>query len=157
MTKELKQEYTLRISEANSTQMVVIIYEMLEIYISETRQALRDGQIEEFHEGIKRCTACIRELSASVLPDSPLSGNLQSLYIFCMKELSLSDVHHTENGLIHADAIIKKLHGAFKVVADNDDSPAVMGNTQRVYAGLTYGKESLVVHLQQDNNRGYMV
>jgi len=157
MTKELKQQYTLRITEANRTEMVVIIYEMLEIYLSETRQSLRDGNMDDFHEGVRRCTACVRELSASVLPESPLSGNLQSLYIFCMKELSMSDVHHTENGLIHVEAIIKKLHSAFKVVADQDDSPSVMDNTQTVYAGLTYGKESLIVHLQQDNNRGYMV
>ncbi len=37
MTKELKQEYTLRISQANKTQMVVLIYEMLLTYLDDVK------------------------------------------------------------------------------------------------------------------------
>ncbi len=35
MTKELKQQYTLKITQANKTQLVVILYEMLLIYLEE--------------------------------------------------------------------------------------------------------------------------
>ena len=33
MTKEMKQNYTLRISQANKSELVVIVYEMLLTYI----------------------------------------------------------------------------------------------------------------------------
>ena len=33
MTKEMKQEFTLRISQANKSGMVVILYEMLLAYL----------------------------------------------------------------------------------------------------------------------------
>ena len=33
MTKELKQEYTRKITQANKTQLITILYEMLLIYV----------------------------------------------------------------------------------------------------------------------------
>ena len=39
MTKELKQEFTLKISQANKSQLVVILYEMMLTYIGEAKQA----------------------------------------------------------------------------------------------------------------------
>ena len=39
MTKELKQQFTLKISQANKTGLVVILYEMLLIYLEEATQA----------------------------------------------------------------------------------------------------------------------
>ena len=35
MTKELKQQFTLRISQANKSQLVVILYEMMITYLDE--------------------------------------------------------------------------------------------------------------------------
>ena len=35
MTKELKQQFTLKITQANKTQLIVILYEMLLIYLEE--------------------------------------------------------------------------------------------------------------------------
>ena len=39
MTKELKQEYTLRITQANKTQLITILYEMLLVYVDDARTA----------------------------------------------------------------------------------------------------------------------
>ncbi|OYO98714.1 flagellar protein FliS, partial [Lachnotalea glycerini] len=47
---------------------------------------------------------------------------------------------------------------AFTEVAKKDDSPVLMGNTQQVYAGLTYGKGSLTESFSnQGSNRGFRV
>ena len=40
MTKELKQEFTLRITQANKTQLITILYEMVLLYIEEAKEAL---------------------------------------------------------------------------------------------------------------------
>ena len=37
MTKEMKQNYTLRISQANKSELVVIVYEMLLTYIEDAK------------------------------------------------------------------------------------------------------------------------
>ena len=39
MTKEMKQNYTLRISQANKSELVVIVYEMLLTYIEDAKAA----------------------------------------------------------------------------------------------------------------------
>jgi len=157
MTKELIQEYTLKITQANKSQMVVIIYEMLEEYIGEARINLSNRNEALFHDSIRKCTGCIRELIASVNENSAIAGNLLSLYVFCIKELAKADVHYSAEELDNVERIINKLHKAFGEVAINDDSAPVMGNTQRVYAGLTYGKESLIVNLNSEGNRGFTV
>ena len=43
MTSELKQQFTLKISQANKTRLVVILYEMMLVYIEEARQANEAG------------------------------------------------------------------------------------------------------------------
>ena len=39
MTKECKQQFTLRITQANPTQLVVILYEMVLCYLGEMEEA----------------------------------------------------------------------------------------------------------------------
>lgn len=43
MTRELKQEYTLRITQANKTQLITILYEMALLYVDEAKAALAAG------------------------------------------------------------------------------------------------------------------
>ena len=95
MTGEKKREYTLRIAQANKSQMVVIIYEMLKDYIEDARECLGEADAEGFHESIRRCTGCVRELTSSINMESDVSTNLMSLYIYCMRELSMADLHHS--------------------------------------------------------------
>ena len=46
MTKEMKQNYTLRISQANKSELVVIVYEMLLTYIEDAKAAHANGDTE---------------------------------------------------------------------------------------------------------------
>ena len=43
MTKEMKQVFTRRITQANRTQLVVIVYEMLLVYLDEAASAYKKG------------------------------------------------------------------------------------------------------------------
>ena len=43
MTKECKQQFTLRITQANSTQLIVILYEMTLQYLADGEQAADDA------------------------------------------------------------------------------------------------------------------
>ncbi|MCR4990306.1 MAG: flagellar protein FliS [Lachnospiraceae bacterium] len=157
MLKEKKQEYTLRISQANKSELVVIIYEILLDYLKECRENIQKNDIDAFHESIRKATGCIRELSSSINYRSNVSGNLLSLNIFCIKELAKADIHYSEEEIMNVELIMRKLYEATKKAGEKDDSPAVMNNSQFVYAGLTYGKESLIVNLNETSNRGFTV
>ena len=54
--------------------------------------------------------------------------------------------------------IVLKLEEAYKEAAKTDNSPAIMGNTQQVYAGLTYGRGTLNESMGNPlENRGFRV
>jgi flagellar protein FliS len=54
--------------------------------------------------------------------------------------------------------IVEKLLDSFRQVSEMDESEAVMENTETIYAGLTYGRDSLNETLYSENmaNRGFM-
>lgn len=158
MTKELKQEYTLRITQANKTQMIVILYEMTLTYLKEAGEAYDKGESSAFKDSIRKAKGCIKELTTSLHLEYEPAGNLLQLYVFANKELTRASVQNSKKELDHVKKMMEKLHEAYEKIAETDTSGPVMANTQAVYAGLTYGKNSLVENLaNQGSERGFRV
>lgn len=156
MTRELKQQYTLRISQANKTQMVVILYEMLLIYIEEAKMAHQQENKVAFKEGIRKARGCVKELMESLHFEYEPARNLLQLYLYVSQELTRADIHNRTEELDHIKQVIEKLCEAYEEVSRQDTSGPVMANTQTVYAGLTYGKNTLTENLaDQGSSRGF--
>lgn len=64
MVNELKQEYTRRITQANKTQLIVILYEMFLTYTKDAREVWGNSRID-FRENIRKARGCLEELMAS--------------------------------------------------------------------------------------------
>lgn len=158
MTKELKQEYTLKITQANKTQMITILYEMLLIYSDEAKEACRLENREGFREGIRKARGCVNELLASLNFDYELAMNFMQLYLYVNRELAKAEVRNIIEPLENVDKIIKQLHDAYEKLGTMDNSGPVMENVQTVYAGLTYGRNNLIENLaDQGSDRGFRV
>ncbi len=156
MTKELKQQYILKITQANKTQLVVILYEMLLIYIEEALEAHEKEDREGFREGIRKSRGCLKELMASLHFEYEPAMNLLQLYLYANRELARADIRNSTQELDHVKMIMTKLHEAYEEVSKADTSGPVMSNTQTVYAGLTYGKNTLNENLSdQGSSRGF--
>ena len=156
MTKELKQQYTLRITQANKSALVVILYEMTITYLEDAMKAHEDGDERGFKDGIRKARGCIKELMASLHMEYEAAGNLRKLYIFAGKELTRAAIYGSSKELSHVKAMMEKLHGAYEKIAGTDTSAPIMTNTQTVYAGLTYGRDSLTENLAgQGGERGF--
>ena len=156
MTKELKQQYTLKITQANKTQLIVLLYEMLLIYIEEARQAHEKEDRSGFREGIRKSRGCLKELMASLHFEYEPAMNLLQLYLYANRELARADIRNSAEELDHVKMVIEKLHEAYEKISEQDTSGSIMENTQTVYAGLTYGKNSLNESLSdQGGNRGF--
>ena len=88
MTKECKQQFTLRITQANSTQLIVILYEMTLQYLADGEQAADDAGLAE---AVHRARGCIKELLNSLctentarqesFPDCTCSAFADLLYV----------------------------------------------------------------------------
>ena len=92
MTRELKQEFTLRITQANKTQLITILYEMVLLYLDEAQEALRVEDKAEFKSAVRKIRGCMNELTASLNLDYELAQNL--LYLYVNRELVQASSHY---------------------------------------------------------------
>ncbi|RKM58895.1 flagellar protein FliS [Butyrivibrio sp. CB08] len=157
MTLEKKQEFTLKITQANKTQLITILYEMVMDYLDEAIDAFAVGTRDDAEKSIRNAQNCIDELIHSLNMEYELARNLHKIYIFSKKELS--GAYATGN--IHRVWKVKKnfesLHEAYVELEKYDESESIMDNTQKVYAGLTYGRYALNEDITAVSmNRGLM-
>lgn len=156
MTKECKQQFTLRITQANKTEMIVILYEMVLTYMSDAEKELEKGDITAYREALRKTRGCIGELLASLNLEYELAARLLSLYLYCNRELIKADIRKEAEPLTHVRSIIEKLLTAYRELAGQDTSGPVMQNSQTVYTGLTYGKNKLSEDVTEEStNRGF--
>lgn len=161
MKKEEKQDFTLRITQANPTQLVVILYEMLLCYLEDARQALAqeetagEGGQDDFREAVRKARGCLNELIASLHMEHEPAPALMQLYLFCIRRLALGEQRRDSEILGEVGRVIEPLCDAYRKLAELNDAGPVMRNSQTVYAGLTYGRTTLTENMaDQGTNRG---
>ena len=158
MKKEIKQEFILRITRANKTQLVVILYDMVLVYLQDSLEAFENKDYKEYKWNIERAKDCIDELLNSLHPEYEVAVVLKSLYYFYKRELTTAAVQNKKEMVLPVIQMIKELKASYEQVSAEDTSAPIMQNTQTVYAGLTYGKGSLNINLSdQGSSRGFRV
>ncbi len=158
MKKEKKQEFTLRITRANKTQLVVILYDMVLVYLEDSLEAFERNDYKEYKWNIERAKDCIDELINSLHMEYEIAGILKGLYFFYKRELTTAAVQNKQELVLPVMQMIQELKESYEQVSAQDTSAPIMENTQTVYAGLTYGKTSLNVDLSdQGADRGFRV
>jgi flagellar protein FliS len=156
MTQEKKQEFTLKITQANKTQMITIIYEMVLQYIDDALDDITVGKRESADRSIAHAQNCIDELIRSLDLNYELGRNLYGIYLFSKKELNAAISGYNMHRIWRVKQNFLKLYEAYKELEKSDESEPMMGNIQTVYAGLTYGKYSLNEDVSAVSmNRGY--
>ncbi len=159
MTKEVKQQFTLRISRANSTELVVILYEMALQFLEEAKGAYDVSDITGYKEAIRKVRGCINELIQSLHMEYEPAPKLLRLYLFCIRRLAYAEVRKAPEVLEEIHMVLTQLHDAYAHIAPTNTGAPVMSNTQSVISGLTYGKGAALTEDMtcQDSNRGMLV
>ena len=144
MNSEKKQMYSARIAQANASELVVITYEIIEDCINEGLEELDSGQEPLiFKQEIERARKLLNELMGSLDFNYELSKELFNLYRYVDGELASALFEKKKEPLENAKKVLSILKKGFVEVAKEDDRGPIMKNTQKLYAGLTYGKHSL--------------
>ena len=86
MNDELKQQYKLRITSANKTQLVVILYEMFLQYMEEAKEAHEKEDVKAFKDAIRYARGCVKELMQSLNFEYEPAKELMQLYVYVNKE-----------------------------------------------------------------------
>ena len=157
MDNSLKQEFTRRISQCNRGQMIVIMYEIAFAYMDEAKEAHERNQYEEYIQAIKRAQATIDKLVSALDFKYEISKELYKLYVFSKNALAKAIYQNRLDGIEEAEKVLKRLYTSFCEAAKTDTSKPIMRNTQQVYAGMTYGRNSLNEICYNDNHRGFFV
>ena len=140
MKAESVKIFTRRITSANKSEIIVIIYDIIEENLALAKKALAEGDRETYRNEIKQAISFVKELLVSLDLNYEVSKNLASLYIYVSRCLNFALVSGKKEEIEAARKVLRKLGDSFREVAKTDNSESVMGNTQQVYAGITYGK-----------------
>ena len=156
MKKDLIQDFTLRISNANRSELVVIKFDMFDEYVSSALAALDDNNVDLWKSEVRHAINVIESFKNTLDFKYEISANLFLLYHYsetlCYKALSLKKKEFLEE----AKSVMARLAGSFVEVAKTDDSPALMGHSEQVVAGMTYGKGSVYEGVVgAEPNRGF--
>lgn len=87
MEKSKLQEFAARVTQANRSELVVVIYEAVLASIAEGKRCLTEEQVEEARLEISRARSLITELMGSLDMQYGISHYLRQLYIFAYHEL----------------------------------------------------------------------
>lgn len=157
MTKEQIQEYTLRITRANRSRLIVIVYELALSYLDTAIKAFDEGDHETFKSNASYANKCVGDLLEALDFNYEPSYPLMRIYVYVSKLIALAPIKRDKEGLLVAKRLLTKLKKSFDDIAAQDNSEPLMSNTQEVYAGLTYGKGSLNESIDSASNRGFCV
>lgn len=158
MTREKKQDFILRISQSNRSQLVVIIYEIILTYLEEAKMAYEKKDMTEFRESIRKAQPFVSELMEALDFKYAISIELLQLYLYVNKALVRSILKREKRNLESAIVVLETLKVGFIGVSEQDDSAPLIQNAQQIYAGLTYNKGNLTETLKDENlSRGFLV
>lgn len=140
MKAESVKIFTRRITSANKSEIIVIIYDIIEENLALAKKALAEGDRETYRNEIKQAISFVKELLVSLDMNYEVSKNLAILYIYVSRCLNFALVSGKKEEIEAAEKVLRKLGDSFREVAKTDESKPVMENPQRVYAGITYGR-----------------
>ena len=139
MNQEMIRAYTARISQANRSQLTVILFDiMLDCFSSARKSA--PGEARTY---LRKSREFLNELMGSLDYQYPISFELMSLYMYSDKRIVKAMVEGDMDVLTVVEHIFTKLRSSFETISEEDHSQGVMANAETIYAGLTYGKDSL--------------
>ena len=158
MTKEKILEFTLRISSANKTEMVVILYDIALEYIQDAKDHLEKGELALAREEMDKLRGTMNELMNSVNASNAIGENLIKLYVFCNKEITNAYIKGEAINLDVVEKILSELRASYYEISSMDMSKPVMEHAEVIYSGFTYNRK-----MQGDSfsnreiNRGFLV
>lgn len=157
MEDRLKQDFTRRLSQCNKGEMIVIMYEIVFVYFDEAKESHNKNDYSAYKTAIKKAIDSIDTLIHALNFEYDISKQLYSLYVYSKRALAKAIYQNKIDGIIEAEDVLKRLYNSFQEVAKSDTSAPLMRNAQKVYAGMTYGKNDLNESYIDTIQRGFLV
>lgn len=156
MTKEQIKEFTLRTTNSNHSGLILVLFDVVKVYISDSIIAYDAGETEAYLKNIRLAKKSHNELMSCINPRDDLGRRVLEIFRFIYGKLATSEAKRTPDDLDRCLGMLDNLRVGFEKLHSIDDEGPVMKNTHQVYAGLTYGKGTLSESTLGDTyNRGF--
>ena len=156
MTKEEINAFTLRITQSNRTELIAVLFEIYKAYERDALEAIDKNDNEAALKALKKCVETVSHLQKDLDFQYDIAKELYALYDFVQRSLSKTIYSLRKSGIEEAAVVMDGLANAFRTIAKNDSSKPVMTNIQTVYAGMTYGRNSLTESVMEGTRpRGF--
>lgn len=155
MTKEQIQEFTLKVSQANDSGLMIILFDVERIHLQDALSAYEAEDISAYLRSLELAKKAHNELMSGVNGKDRAGAGMLSVLRYIYKMLVTSTVKRKPVELSRCMDMMDKLKVCFEKINEIDPSKPVMKNTHQVYAGLTYGKGVLNESVSAAENRGY--
>ena len=158
MTAEQKKEFTRKITQANSAQLIVILYDIAIVYVNDAIAFMENGDMANARIQADFAKKSIEEMIHNLHFEYELAKPLHQIYLSMKKSLRDGIMDEKKELLAAVKSNLQSLRDAYDQIVSADESAPVMSHTQGVVAGLTYGRNSLNENLTDaGSNRGFCV
>lgn len=144
MTEEQMNVYKMRISQAGIAEMTTIMLEMEIQWIRDAVVAYDGNDKEEF----VRCTGKAQSVQVELMNvmnmENPVAVDVYSVFAYINKQLIHSKIKRQPLEFERLAALLEQYHTSFENLVKTDQAGPVMQQSEKVYAGLTYGAGGLV-------------
>ncbi len=151
--------YKNRIINASQGQLLVITYELLIEAVDQALKCIKQEELPDkamFSYNISQAQKYLKELTNGLDMSYDISVSLITLYIYTNQLLVNASIQCTSQPLLEVKKLLSiLLKGWNQVASQEKEQQPIMENTQKIYAGLTYSKETLNEIIVEDGqNRG---
>lgn len=159
MTNEQIKDFTLRVTQANHSELMVILFDVESVYLKDSIVEFEAGNTEEFIKNMELARKAHNELMSGVNEEDKAGRNMLGVLRYIYKLLTASTIKRKPQEIDRVLGMLEKLKECFVAIKAVDDPSPVMKNTHQVYAGLTYGRGTLNESVSMDNysSRGFTV
>ena len=158
MTAEQKKEFTRKITQANSAQLIVILYDIALVYVNEAIVFMDKGDMTNARIQADFAKKSVEEMIHNLHFEYELAKSLHQIYLSMKKSLREGILDEKKELLVSVKNNLQKLRDAYAQIVSQDEGAPVMSHTQTVVAGLTYGRNSLNENLSDaGSSRGFRV
>ena len=144
MTDEQMNIYKMRITQASTGELTVIMLEMEIQWMDEALEAYEVQNMEEFIRCISKAQGVQVELMTVLNMDNAVAVDVYSVFAFINKQLIYAKLKRVPLDIKRCRDMLEKYRQSFQTIAQTDTAGPVMAGSEKIYAGLTYGAGGLV-------------
>ena len=148
----------MRISQANRSGIIVILYEIFFTYMDDAKEALCGKKDHDAaNEALRNASQVLEHLKNVLDFKYDIAKELFPLYVFGQKEIAKVMVYADAARIDGIVDFLRPLQEAFVEVAKQDASETLMKNTEKVVAGYTYGRNDInAMSADISGSRGFL-